>query len=724
MSILLRNYYSFATIDNEMLIPLLTKSSFIKQFNYQLFKNAKGQVAVFIALLFQVLFLFFAIVVNVGLLVHHKINLQNSVDLAAYYGAMKQAEMLNAMAHINYQIRQSYKLMTWRYRVLGTAGEDQVHPFNNETNPMQMRSNANESIIQPTTPKFNQMYEKPYFCVAYKAFSEVVGKDNVCFKSYRSNVSEMTIRMPNVPPVIAGFIGLSSALRSSTQSLLDHARNQCNNHGAINYVTLAKFVYSYWVDQNVRKQLISNMSQALSYGSEDFYDLDGNLVSEGIKKTFLKNLTEPNKEGNIESEFKIYNGIADDSCGNLGVAKDGSPSKWLNAQMIMPLFYYVDFKLNSCDPEPKNINFGTPNNQNTPLQPAINDLKNYLAWPDATPMQKYIIGYEKDPWCMHYVGVKASSTPKIPFSPLGNIKIQARAFAKPFGGRFGPWNGVIWPQNVQASGRGRSNITFDPLLTKVVNNRSEGPKNTFDADFFPNFSRFPGDLNGLRSNAYLGEFAKYLWEKGASFADWENNIALEKADPKGDLLAMPGSEMRKLETMAIAPDIFDISYYSIEPDFYNLYFLRIRDRLASKIGIPSSEIRSDLGSNLMDQKLETFSIKDQIALVRELSKSQAFDNFQERFPAYVLDFGNLLTGWKGKNLTDYSLDTEEDANGAFGKCKEEAKSGIPTTGACAVGGRTGYSVKLISKDYLMQNDLELGGPNQRGEIRNKPPDDF
>lgn len=62
-------------------------------------------------------------IVNVGLLVHHKINLQNSVDLAAYYGAMRQAEMLNAMSHVNYQIRQSWKLAAWRYRMFGAGGD-------------------------------------------------------------------------------------------------------------------------------------------------------------------------------------------------------------------------------------------------------------------------------------------------------------------------------------------------------------------------------------------------------------------------------------------------------------------------------------------------------------------------------------------------------------------------------------------------------------------------
>ncbi|MBC7465991.1 MAG: Tad domain-containing protein, partial [Bdellovibrio sp.] len=85
-------------------------------------KNQKGQVAIFVALIFQVIFVFFALLINVGLLVHHKINLQQSTDLAAYYGAMKQAESLNAIAHVNYQIRQAWKLLTWRYRVVGTFG--------------------------------------------------------------------------------------------------------------------------------------------------------------------------------------------------------------------------------------------------------------------------------------------------------------------------------------------------------------------------------------------------------------------------------------------------------------------------------------------------------------------------------------------------------------------------------------------------------------------------
>src|SRR3989344_4629926 len=85
-------------------------------------KNQKGQVAIFVALIFQIIFVFFALLINIGLIVHHKINLQQSTDLAAYYGAMKQAESLNTIAHINFQIKQAWKLLTWRYRIVGTFG--------------------------------------------------------------------------------------------------------------------------------------------------------------------------------------------------------------------------------------------------------------------------------------------------------------------------------------------------------------------------------------------------------------------------------------------------------------------------------------------------------------------------------------------------------------------------------------------------------------------------
>src|SRR5690348_4753761 len=107
---------------------LLTHHRSTTMLKSHVLKNQSGQMAIFIALIFQVLFVFFAMIVNVGLIVHDKINLQNSADLAAYYAAQRQAEMLNAIAHQNYEIRQAWKLLAWRIRVLGDLGYKE-HPL-------------------------------------------------------------------------------------------------------------------------------------------------------------------------------------------------------------------------------------------------------------------------------------------------------------------------------------------------------------------------------------------------------------------------------------------------------------------------------------------------------------------------------------------------------------------------------------------------------------------
>ena len=86
---------------------LLRKSSQDAHRLFRLWYDQSGQIAIFVALIFQVLFVFFAMSINVALVVHDKINLQNSVDLAAYYMAQRQAEVLNVMAHQNYAIRQT-----------------------------------------------------------------------------------------------------------------------------------------------------------------------------------------------------------------------------------------------------------------------------------------------------------------------------------------------------------------------------------------------------------------------------------------------------------------------------------------------------------------------------------------------------------------------------------------------------------------------------------------
>ncbi|MBC7370674.1 MAG: hypothetical protein H7326_03860 [Bdellovibrionaceae bacterium] len=86
-----------------------------------------------------------------------------------------------------------------------------------------------------------------------------------------------------------------------------------------------------------------------------------------------------------------------------------------------------------------------------------------------------------------------------------------------------------------------------------------------------------------------------------------------------------------------------------------------------------------------------------------------------------MEVEQVLTSWVGTNLKDFSLDETK-----FGKClkhpDQKGNDTVSTSGDCIVGGRTGYSVKLVSLDYLNSSDLDLGGENTSpGKIINAPP---
>lgn len=79
--------------------------------------NQKGQVAIFTLLIFSLLFMFFGMSINIAMLVHHKINLQNAADMAAMAGAAEQARIMNLIAWKNYELRKNFKDFMYAYWV-------------------------------------------------------------------------------------------------------------------------------------------------------------------------------------------------------------------------------------------------------------------------------------------------------------------------------------------------------------------------------------------------------------------------------------------------------------------------------------------------------------------------------------------------------------------------------------------------------------------------------
>ncbi|MFZ4402962.1 MAG: TadE/TadG family type IV pilus assembly protein [Pseudobdellovibrionaceae bacterium] len=708
------------------------------------FLNQKGQVAIFVALVFQILFVFFAMVINIGLLVHQKVNLQNSVDIAAFYAAQKQAENLNAIAHINYQIRQSWKLLAWRYRQLGTASETNEHPFSKET-----------EIIDPLKSEDNfgatKFYEQPAFCMAYRPFNEIPANENPCKKIDESR------RVPLAPPVpvVAGFSSISKALNLYGSLANKSATERCKIFGVYNYLWLGYFARSFNYDQANRNALIAKISKQMSKNTTDFYDLDGDSVLAGVKKNLEKNLTLPNKLTLSDSNFEIFNSLASEKCNSEGAPNPDSPPKWLSVVKIAPGFFYVDTECGGTDvitipkefsENPKNFPAHTSEVPGGAEQ--VKGIAEYVALrPQVDDLYNYSIGVEKNPWCMAYVGVKASTTPSIPFLPFGNVKLTAKAFAKPFGGRIGPWYNELWPESSPKSAGGQRT---DELLPPRFLDFAQLIGDFKNPTRFTNYSRYVGDKVGIKSNLVLGQIAKGIysidskWKTNAStgcggtsepcYKHWDD-LQLNLNETKdGDILAWDSAndrapKMRELEIAAIAPDAFDLTYYSIEPDFYGNYFKRL------EVGIPKMGgekfpflLRSDLGARKTgSDKLQRFSIIDQVKTVMPENELKLGIDLKKL--SYISqNWESVLTGWNAKNLADYSINDD-----TYGKCKsypdgfEERGDNknppkVPNPGNC-ISSFTGYSVQLVSRDYLNSKELTLGGESAGAAgLKNPPPD--
>lgn len=747
--------------------------------NKSLITGNKGQVALFVALIFQVLFLFFAMIVNVGLVVHHKINLQSSADMAAYYGAMKQAELLNTIGHINYQMRQSWKLLAWRYRVLGSAGDDSRHPYQYRTKSI----NPNMDLEYSDDKKAN--FTRPPFCITYEPFDQVVVPrgESTCKETLSTEIAGKMIRLFQAPPVIAGFIGMASATRAITENMKRSAFDRCKDIGPYNYLILGNFMLSYQIDQNARRTTIARISKDMSQRKSDFNDIDGNSVKDGALETFKRNLTEANKDSS-GLKFELYNGLAHPGCGVNPVGNTLEyPAPWLSENRIFPSIYYLDLACNNntFNFVPKHYEVELPsqldsmNNEksmpwaflNHITSPEMNERIKYIAtylnlYSDN---YRFILGYEKNPWCQAYVGVKASSSPKIPFAP-SNLTFTAKAFAKPFGGRIGPWYYKTWNKGSPDSSGSIKDRTDNmvPLKIKDVNTLKSDPELYGSELRVANYSKYIGDEFGLRSWRSLAHFARALMSLSTKtdyrsilnptsatdmkivsaeidaprLGDWSHVALTPDLNPEKDILAWnslndKASGMRMLEIAGIAPDQFDLAYYSIEPNFYDNYYNRLKNGIFKRIGLDESYLRPDLGARIGNQALEGFSVKDQIKTVSDITKPVI--DFKEKLTYVVLNPVHLLTSWTNKTLFNY----EEAPDGYFGECQSPRisksnyadpqsdssflKKGESVPGECVTGGRTGYSVKLISRDLLF-SPVKAGGSGTAESTILNPPSDF
>lgn len=706
----------------------------------------RGQVAIFVALIFQVLFVFFAMVVNIGLLVHHKINLQNSVDLAAYYGGMKQAEVMNGIAHMNYQLKQAYKLLVWRYRHMGMAGDTFNHPYDSLSNSLRSAATLDQPFRAADGSKCQAR-----FCVSYPVFDIQEPNEYYC-RDVCKGVKITLLGIPSVSSVNFGLAegilgGLARSIEDASKQFTDKSQKHCRKYSALNWFALARFILAYRQEMIARKQTLNLLANSISAETADLTDLDGESVRKGVLATFYRNLSYPNQEGidpatgtSAKGKFNFYNALGHNACSG-APGERRVPPKWLNEMFIKPLYVYLE---GNCDGS-KNVGYEAMPMYaaNVPkytdgLDPnVVTELKRLMQEPSDlgaadNRLWHSTVGYEKNPWCMAYVAVEAETSPKIPFSPFGPVKLKARSFAKPFGGRIGPWYFNKWPSGDVASRGGNADKIDATLPPRVVSGETAPPFTEDDADV--DFARYTGDRIGTKSTMTMGQIAKGLWDPyhAPTQASWKiydhllsSNSFVGDPGSTGDILAWDSVgeksvPMRDSEISFIAPDQFDLTYYSIEPDFWRNYALRLKKRS----DFSNIHVRGDLGYHRGGgAPWDTMTIKDQMERARTAPTRYDYGVLSyyagaDKTPA--LAFTELLTSWHMNGPGDYKL-----TQNRFGNClsgmtlpDDNMSSDIAIPGNCMAGGRTGYSVKIVDGEYLQKSNLEIGGQGQTGRLMN------
>jgi Putative Flp pilus-assembly TadE/G-like len=807
----------------------------------RVYKNYQGQVAIFVALIFQVVFILFALMINVGLLVHHKINLQQSADLAAYYGAMKQAEMLNVVSHVNFQIRQAYKLLTWRYRILGTFGMQNQPGGGDIQYPIGHNLSTKTLFYNPasdgfTCPNGLGPTDIPFMCLGHYGFKDYNSPPGTLETFCKANCGHFNGLSTTIPQLSTGAVGgagvwdvfeignFNSAIDAANMNL-DKA---CRSTGPTTLAQLAKFYSSYIQDVRNKMLFIKMLMVNLSAEEKEQLDIEGNKVIDGVKLTFQNNLTEANNSSMKDNLFETYNSLSPSHGGECSYSSvtntkgmHGNPSTALFAEIN---FKFIQYFILRCTQASGNNdrNFKAQSiydlNNLYKLEPELhNQIVTLINTTTADRVQDimgqnsfdHTVGIEKNPWCGVYYGVKATSTPIIPFLPISKVTLHASAFAQPFGGSVGPrayrdWTPTAnWSDSTGgATAKTDRNLPIqDPTDLSLSSLRE-------NIQILLNYSNYIGDLKGLADTKVVATYHDMLLSRSVgndllapvsgggktveptrgsdsskpsnwpSYSEW-NNLTADMSKPEYDPIAHgendQNSFMRDIELSVVAPNQFETTYYSIEPDFYNVYVKdklekSFETKLKSQAGITSKlYIPKDFGDSTPTNSNTPriagtpphFSVRHQLAVVHHVLRG-ASPNSPPTLTSYnfsgthasgmstiassyfnYIPFlpGSLLTSWTMKDLVsdDYGVVTQDDTKMPFGQCLDEGIHGPdgydsiagqndprggsdklpPAPGNCITGGRTGYSVKIVSPASLFGDRLLLGG-SAVGPLRNPP----
>lgn len=475
-----------------------------------------------IALMMLTFLFFFGFVVNTGVLVNAKINLQNAADLAAYAGAATQARQLNQISFLNYEMRRQYKKFMYRYYVLGNMAQ-KAFPRGEQGAPVKLWSPDGG----------DPAYNVPVVCVAFNA------DDNYCQVRILKGISI---------PAPTTFDAINDALIENLKKIENIRQANCQKIAFTNSQLLHLWLWNTDPDfSTLNSDIFSDspeLQQSISVIRSLAYGL-GLVPKEILLRRRIETLAdfineEPKSSVSIERVNSLRKNV-------------DSAAHERTIQAYLSAFYTLS-----------NHTFDSSSIQMDELLPdRLIALKNISVKFDAYALTftdgesreggardcepglivdgvgvPLPVGVYKDPALLTYYAVRLKAKAKLLFSPFGDsVELSAYSAAQPFGSRIGPSlseNDFIKPDATP-----QVRVKFQqPIINRIPNLRITDDDST-------------AAEGGWNNPKVVGALYQ----------------ALAKPESNGTLPAsISPSDMARAYHVAMAPNPFEASKYNIPYD--------------------------------------------------------------------------------------------------------------------------------------------------------------
>lgn len=437
-------------------------------------QNSKGQATIFVAMMMVVFLSFFSFVVNTGLLVNAKINLQNAADLAAYAGAAVQARQLNQASYLNYEMRRAYKKFLFRYYVMGNMAQ-RTHPNTSTGDGLRLWS-----------PDGSVNFGIPAVCMI---FNET---NNFCFLQ----------GLPPIPQVNSNPLdGISEALKAQLEQLERIRKQNCVAIGNTNKRVLLYWLYNTDPNLEVIESELTAAAQSAPSPENDnavktLQTIRGLASGLGLfpkevlllqrLKTLEFYLNSPSQENfDLAQANDLMSGAAD-------VARYERPIQaFFSAFNTLGQYSFLDQSIRLTELLPSGTD-GSNLAQFTPIRtnfesyfidypnvdPNTTSSQDCRPQPTAMPVRNLPIGVKKDLSVLTYYAIRLEAKTRLPFSPFGEITLQAYSAAQPFGSRMGPQIEITDDSppfvNTSAGPQGLGNFGIPNLPVTSTDNLARG----------------------------------------------------------------------------------------------------------------------------------------------------------------------------------------------------------------------------------------------------------